>query len=109
MLPAFAENNLVTTQLFNSACSRTVQSSVRHVRKYSRAMACSGAAGSFYRCEPNTACGWQNDRGAQNAKRPWGPEEDKQSDQRDQVGVRPGPNLVAAVNFLKELKAKATK
>ncbi len=72
-------------------------------------MACSGAAGSFYRCEPNTACGWQNDRGAQNAKRPWGPEEDKQSDQRDQVGVRPGPNLVAAVNFLKELKAKATK
>ena len=53
-------------------------------------MACSGVAGSFYRCEPNTACGWQNDRGAQNAKRPWGPEEDKQSDQRDQVGVRPG-------------------
>ena len=90
MLPAFAENNLVTTQLFNSACSRTVQSSVRHVRKYSRAMACSGAAGSFYRCEPNTACGWQNDRGAQNAKRPRRPEKDKQSDQRDQVGVRPG-------------------
>ena len=44
MLPAFAENNLVTIQLFNSACSRTVQSSVRHVRKYSRAMACSGVS-----------------------------------------------------------------
>jgi hypothetical protein len=28
--------------------------------------------------------------GGQNAKRPWGPEADKQSDQRDQVGVRPG-------------------
>jgi hypothetical protein len=63
MLPAFAENNLVTIQLFNSACSRTAQSSVRHVRKYSRAMACSGVAGSFYRCDPNTAYGWQNDRG----------------------------------------------
>jgi hypothetical protein len=74
MLPAFAENNLVTIQLFNSACSRTALSSVRHVRKYSRAMACSGVAGSFYRCEPNTACGRQNDRGAQNAK-PMGPEE----------------------------------
>jgi len=51
-------------QLFNSACSRTAQSSVRHVRKYSRAMACNGVAGSFYRCDPNTAYGWQMIGGA---------------------------------------------
>ena len=57
MLPAFAENNLVTIQLFNSACSRTAQSSVRHVRKYSRATACSGVAGSFYGYDPNKMIG----------------------------------------------------
>src|ERR1700694_2269996 len=69
MLPAFAENNLVTIQLFNSACSRTAPSSVRHVRKYSRAMACNGVAGSFYRCDP--PADGKMIGGAQNAKRPW--------------------------------------
>ena len=41
MPPAFAENSLVTMHLFNSACSKTAQNSVRHARKFLRAMACS--------------------------------------------------------------------
>jgi hypothetical protein len=41
MLPIFAENNSVTIHLFNSACSRIAQGSVRHVRRFLKAMACS--------------------------------------------------------------------
>jgi hypothetical protein len=40
-LPIFAENNSVTIRLFNSACSRIAQGSVRHVRRFSKATACS--------------------------------------------------------------------
>jgi hypothetical protein len=44
MLPIFAENNSVTIHLFNSACSRIAQGSVRHVRRFLKAMACSVSA-----------------------------------------------------------------
>jgi hypothetical protein len=43
MLPIFAENNSVTIHLFNSACSRIAQGSVRHVRRFLKAMAFSVA------------------------------------------------------------------
>jgi hypothetical protein len=51
-LPIFAENNLVTIRLFNSACSRIAQGSVRHVRRFSKAMACSVSAIGTLRAIP---------------------------------------------------------